>query len=56
MMKKSPLATVDVAPLMNGVSVSKFVVAVPESYLTILEIVAPACVFVKVDVNEPLEA
>ena len=51
MIKKSLLETVEVAPLVNGVSVSKFVVAVPESYLTILEIVALASVFVKVEVN-----
>ena len=48
MMKKSPFATVLVAPLVKAVSISKFVVGAPEAYLTILLIVAPASVLVKV--------
>ena len=37
-----------VAPLVNAVSVSKFVVLAPFAYLTILVTVAPASVLVKV--------
>jgi len=54
MMKKSPLVTVSVAPSIKAVSVSKLVVLEPDAYLTILEIVAPASVLVKVVVSTPV--
>ena len=53
-MKKSPFETVVVAPLVNAVSISKFEVGAPEAYLTILEIVAPESVLVKVVAATPV--
>jgi hypothetical protein len=53
-MKKSPVVTVDAAPLVKAVSLSKLVVLAPVAYLTILEIVAPASVLVKVVVSTPV--
>ena len=43
-----------VAPLVNAVSVSKFVVLAPVAYLTILVIVEPASVLVKVVASVPV--
>jgi hypothetical protein len=56
-MKKSPLATIVVVPLVKSVAASKFVVSAvaPDKYLTIFT-VAPAFVFVTVDVKEVLVA
>ena len=53
-MKKSLLETAVVALLVNAVSVSKFVVFVPDPYLTILEILEPASVLVKVVAATPV--
>ena len=53
MMKKSPLVTVVAAPSLKAASVSKLVVLAPVAYLTILEIVAPASVLVKVVAPTP---
>ena len=53
MMKKSPLETVVVAPSLKAASVSKLVVLAPVVYFTILVIVAPASVLVKVVVSTP---
>ena len=52
-MKKSPLATVVVAPSLKAASVSKLVVLAPVAYLTIF-VVAPASVLVKVVVSTPV--
>ena len=48
MMKKSPLETVDAAPLVKATSLSKFAVLAPDAYLTILLIVELLSVLVKV--------
>ena len=54
MMKKSPVETAVVALLVKGVVLSKFDVLLPVAYLTILEIVAPASVLVKVVATPPI--
>ena len=53
-MKKSPVETVVVASFAKATSVSKLDVLEPNAYLTILEIVAPASVVVKVVPAEPV--
>ena len=55
MMKKSPLATVVVVPLVKSVAASKLVVSAvaPDKYLTIF-VVEPASVLVKVVAKIPV--
>ena len=53
-MKNSLLETISVAPSVKAESVSKFDVLAPDAYFTILEIVAPASVLVKVVTAEPI--
>ena len=54
MMKKSPKETVLVAGFEKVEAVSKFVVLEPDAYLTILLIVDPLSVRVKVEVDSPV--
>ena len=53
-MKKSPFATAVVALLAKAVSVSNPEVGAPVAYFTILVIVAPVSVLVKVVAKEPV--